>query len=94
MNSSVITGQTDYDYRFISYLISEVFSKDVLSQSAVYQSRQFKNHKFLKFDQNKLSFVQDVFGERTANDKKRFQELSKHINKRCTILRQNLKKKN
>lgn len=92
MNSSLITNTPDHDYRFIFYLLSEVFSNETLAQSAVYQSTS-GNRKFHELDEELFSFVRDVFKERTGNDKNRFHELSKHVNKRCTILRQNLKKK-
>lgn len=93
MNSSLITNQAEYDYRFLTYLVSEVFTKDTLAQSAVYQAGSPENHKFHTLDKLKFSFVESVFKNRTVNDKKRFQELSNHLNKRCKMVRQNFKKK-
>lgn len=90
MNSSPITNQAEYDYRFISYLIGEVFSRKTLEQSAVYSSN--KTGKFNSLDKDQYSFVLDIFKERTS-DKKRLQELPSHINKKCNALRQNLKNK-
>lgn len=92
MNSNPITNQTEYDYRFLSYLLTEVFSKETLSQSAVYQL-QSRKHKFHLLDGNRYSFVENLFKERTGNDKKRLKGLPAHINKRCNTLRQNLKSK-
>lgn len=93
MNSSAITGQADYDYRFITYLINEVFAKEVLAQSSVYQSHQSGKKIYHALDKVRYSFVQDIFKERIQSDTKRFKELPKHVNKRCSILRQNLKNK-
>lgn len=90
MNTSFITNNADYDYRFISYLITEVFSKENLAESAVYKPGSVK-HKFNSLDQTKLTFVEDVFKERTGNETKRTQELPNLINKKCKILRQNKK---
>lgn len=92
MNTSTITNSIDYDYRFIKYLISQVFSKDTLAESAIYQSNRSAARKFRELDEDKLSFVRAVFKGRTT-DKKRLQELSNYINKRCNTIRQNLKVK-
>lgn len=91
MNTSVINNQSEYDYRFISYLIDEVFSRETLARSAVYQPHH--SGKFHTFNEHLYLFVEDIFKERTKNDRKRFQDMSKHINKRCTLLRQNLRNK-
>lgn len=84
MNSSPITCQAEYDYRFIKYLMDDVFTKETLAQSAVYQSHDTRKRKFHTLNEDKISFVQDVLKERIKNDKKRLEEISKHINKRCT----------
>lgn len=91
MNASLISNQPEYDYRFVSYLLTEVFSKETLSESAAYESN--RKHKFRNLEGNHFSFVEDVFEERTGNDKKRFAVLSIHINKKCNALRQNLRNK-
>lgn len=93
MNVSPITGQAEYDYRFISYLLNEIFSNETLVRSAVYQSNTSRNRKFDTLDQEKFSFIRNVYGERTKNDKNRFQNLSTHINKKCTFLRNATKNK-
>lgn len=36
MNASTVTATADYDYRYVMYLLQEVFDKDTLSRSAVY----------------------------------------------------------
>lgn len=92
MNSSAITSQSDYDYRFVFYLINEVFGKQTLAKSAAY-TIETGNHKFQSLDQGKLAFVQDVFNERVGNNEKRRTKLNTHINKRCNTLRNSLKKK-
>lgn len=91
MNASIITNQPDYDYRFTSYLLNQVYTNEILVNSAVYQSQQNKNRKFRALSGEKFEFIQDVFKERVKNDKKRMDELSKLINKKCNGLRQNLK---
>lgn len=93
MNASVITNQPDYDYRFITYLLNEVFTHETLARTALYRSHTHGPRKFQSLDENKYSFVQNVFKERTKNDKNRFDKLSDHINKRCTIIRRSVQTK-
>lgn len=91
MNENVISNQAEFDYRFVVYLINEVFGKDVLQNGAVYSNRKGK---FKSLDEEKLKFTESLFRERVGRDRKRFENLAQHINNRCNILRKTLKKKN
>lgn len=93
MNYSAITKQPDYDYRFITYLLNEVFTHETLARSAIYRSSTHAQRKFQNLDEKKYCFVQNVFTERTENDKNRFEKLLDHINKRCSVIRQSVKAK-
>lgn len=86
MNVSIITKQPEYDYRFISYLAKEIFSKQILAQSSVYKTTG-KTHKFLALDAERYSFIERIFNERTNGNKNRMQALSTHMQKICTIAR-------
>lgn len=56
MNTSVITNAPEYDYRFLVYLLDDVFGKKTLAQCSVYKSTQ-KQRKFNDLDEIKFAFV-------------------------------------
>lgn len=57
MNNSFITKADDFDYRFLVYLLNDVFEKETLAISSVYVKKT-KTHKFSELNQEKLGFVQ------------------------------------
>lgn len=59
MNSSPVTAQSDYDYRFIVYLINDVFGKDCLVQSGCYRDK--RKHKYKELNEEKLRFIEGMF---------------------------------
>lgn len=74
MNENVISNQAEFDYRFVVYLINEVFGKDVLQNGAVsvYSNRKGK---FKSLDEEKLKFTESLFRERVGRDRKRFEKI-------------------
>lgn len=57
MNQSPVTNVEDFDYRFVVYLLNEVFEKEVLAQSSVYKNNS-KSRKYQELDKTKLEFVE------------------------------------
>lgn len=60
MNNSVVTKGPDFDYRFLVYLLNEVFEKTILGKSSVYQTKN-RNHKYSELDKEKLAFVEGTY---------------------------------
>lgn len=81
MNLSPITNQPEYDYRFVVYLLTEVFGNETLLKSSAY-AKQSSSHKYQNLDQVKLAFVRDVFGERVGKTGKRLSQLTSLVSKR------------
>lgn len=59
MNKSVVTNAEAYDYRFVLYLLNDVFDKETLARSAVYKANS-KAGKFDQLDQTKLKFIEGI----------------------------------
>lgn len=59
MNNSLITREADFDYRFLVYLLNDVFQKETLARSSVYITKN-KDHKYADLEEEKLAFVEGV----------------------------------
>lgn len=56
MNNSYITKSEDFDYRFLVYLLDDVFDKQTLETSSVY-TKKTNSTKFSALDRTKLGFI-------------------------------------
>lgn len=89
MNSNVLQRAKEFDYTFVSRLLFEVFDTATLCESTA-ASPNMKKTAYARLDDSKYAFIEEIFKERLRgglNEKARFEDLPKLVNKRCAALR-------
>lgn len=86
MNSNYLTSTQAFDYRFISRLLLSVFTKQELIEGCV-KIGTSDNSKYRSLNSVKFGFVKDLFHERVKGQKKRFNEIYRYVNAKCSSLR-------
>lgn len=89
MNQNVLQKAKEFDYSFVSRLLTQVFDIQTLCESSA-GSQNARKTSYAKLDLRKYKFVQDLFEERVHGDKhakSRIEGLPTFVNRKCAELR-------